>query len=124
MKFLEKKYKSKNVNFLGKIDHKDLPEIISNYDVNINCAKRGFYDKSVLETLSMGIINFYRNDDFNSLFLDDQKFYFENVSELTKKINSLEDLSHNDILKIFDEIEFKLQENSLRTLSKRLISYL
>ena len=27
-------------------------------------------------------------------------------------------------LKIFDEIEFKLQENSLRTLSKRLISYL
>ena len=25
LKFLEKKYKSKNVNFLGKIDHKDLP---------------------------------------------------------------------------------------------------
>ena len=124
LKFLQKKYKSKNVNFLGRIDHKDLPEIISNYDVNINCAKRGFYDKSVLETLSMGIINFYRNDDFNSLFLEDHKFYFENVDELTKKMNSLVDLSHNDILEIFNEIEIKLQKNSLSTLSKRLLSYL
>ncbi len=124
LKFLEKKYKSKNVNFLGKIDHKDLPEIINNYDVNINCAKRGFYDKSVLETLSMGIINFYRNDDFNSLFLENHKFYFENVDELTKKMNSLVDLSHNDILEIFNEIEIKLQKNSLSTLSKRLLSYL
>ena len=124
LKFLQKKYKSKNVNFLGRIDHKDLPEIISNYDVNINCAKRGFYDKSVLETLSMGIINFYRNDDFNSLFLEDQKFYFENVYELTKKIDALEELSDNDIIKIFDEIEFKLKQNSLSTLSKRLLSYL
>ena len=72
----------------------------------------------------MGIINFYRNDDFNSLFLEDQKFYFENVDELTQKMNSLDDLSHNDILKIFDEIEIKLQKNSLSTLSKRLLSYL
>ena len=124
LKFLQKKYKSKNINFLGKIDHKDLPEIISKYDVNINCAKRGFYDKSVLETLSMGIINFYRNDDFNSLFLEDHKFYFENVDELTKKMNSLVDLSHNDILEIFNELEIKLQKNSLSTLSKRLLSYL
>ena len=92
--------------------------------ININCAKRGFYDKSVLETLSMGIINFYRNDDFNSLFLDDQKFYFENIDELTKKINSLNELNNNQILAIFDEIELKLQENSLSTLAKRLLSYL
>ena len=124
LKFLQKKYKSKNINFLGKIDHKDLPEIINKYDVNINCAKRGFYDKSVLETLSMGIINFYRNDDFNSLFLENQKFYFENVEELTNKINSLDELNHNHILAIFNEIELKLQENSLSTLSKRLLSYL
>ena len=101
-----------------------MPEIISKYDVNINCAKRGFFDKSVLETLSMGIINFYRNDDFNSLFLEDHKFYFENVDELTKKMNSLDDLSHNDILKIFDEIEIKLQENSLSTLSKTDILFI
>ena len=122
--YLQKKYKSKNINFLGKINHNDLPELINKYDVNINCAKRGFYDKSVLETLSMGIINFYKNDDFNSLFQNNEKFYFKSIPELTRKIDLLDELAPNEIIALFDEIKIKLQENSLNTLSKRLMPYL
>ena len=98
--------------------------LINKYDVNINCAKRGFYDKSVLETLSMGIINFYKNDDFNSLFPNNEKFYFKSVPELTRKIDLLDELAPDEIITLFDEIKLKLQENSLNTLSKRLMPYL
>ena len=77
----------------------------------------------------MYLINEYLKQKNSKIDSDifDQLQHFDTIQEkwdYMKKINSLEDLSHNDILKIFDEIEFKLQENSLRTLSKRLISYL
>ena len=52
------------------------------------------------------------------------RLLLHNIYELTKKIDALEELSDNDIIKIFDEIEFKLKQNSLSTLSKRLLSYL
>ena len=58
---LKNKYSSNNVNFLGKINHANLPEVLKNYDVHFNCAGNGFFDKSVLETLSSEIINFYVN---------------------------------------------------------------
>ena len=49
---LMNKYSSNNVNFLGKINHANLPEVLKNYDVHFNCAGNGFFDKSVLETLN------------------------------------------------------------------------
>ena len=72
----------------------------------------------------MGIINFYKNDDFNSLFPNNEKFYFKSVPELTRKIDLLDELAPDEIITLFDEIKIKLQENSLNTLSKRLKPYL
>ena len=72
----------------------------------------------------MGIINFYKNDDFNSLFPNKEKFNFKSVPELTRKIDLLDELAPDEIITLFDEIKIKLQENSLNTLSKRLMPYL
>ena len=60
------KYKNfENINFLGKQPHAKLPELLKKYDVNINNAQKGFFDKAVLETCAAGIINFYRSEDFD-----------------------------------------------------------
>ena len=72
------KYKNfKNINFLGKQPHAKLPELLKKYDVNINNAQKGFFDKAVLETCAAGIINFYRSEDFDFL-------YSENLQNILK----------------------------------------
>ena len=99
LKKLKNKYSSYN-EFLGKIEHTLLPEILTKYDVHFNCAKNGFYDKSVLETLSCEIVNFYKNDDFDNLF-NTKKFNFENSIDLINKLNNLDEFSNEDISEIF-----------------------
>ena len=47
--------------------------------------------KSVLETLSMGIVNFYHNPDFDSIYKNySENYFFNDSTDLTLKINLLE----------------------------------
>ena len=39
-KILKYKYSSDNINFLGKVDHSKLPEVLKKYDVHFNSAKK------------------------------------------------------------------------------------
>ena len=120
---LKIQYKDKRVNFLGKVTHKNLPEILSKYDVHINSAGNGFFDKSVLETLSCGLINIYRNSDFNYIFKD-SKFNFKNEQQLVEKINEVSKLNSEELEQIFKTIDRSLKDNSLSTLNQRLRNYL
>ena len=120
---LKKKYSQPNINFLGKVDHKKLPEVLKKYDVHFNSARNGFYDKSVLETLSSEIINFYVNDDFDLLFGNDY-YKFANSSDLSEKLNKLEDLKNYQIKNLFDNAKLSLNANSLNSLLYRLEPYL
>ena len=120
---LKIQYKDKRVNFLGKVTHKDLPEILSKYDVHINSAGNGFFDKSVLETLSCGLINIYRNSDFNYIFKD-SKFNFKNEQQLVEKINEVSKLNSEELEQVFKTIDRSLKDNSLSTLNERLRNYL
>ena len=120
---LKIQYKDKRVNFLGRVTHKDLPEILSKYDVHINSAGNGFFDKSVLETLSCGLINIYRNSDFNYIF-GDSKFNFKNEEQLVEKINEVSKLNTEELEQVFKTIDRSLKDNSLSTLNQRLRNYL
>ena len=120
---LKKAYPQDNINFLGKVEYRNLPKLLKNYDVHFNCAQNGFFDKSVLETLSSQIINFYRNEDFN-LFFNDDFFKFQDVEDLTYKLNMLSQMSIEETSKYFDRIETKLKMHSLSTLNQRLKNYL
>ena len=122
-KKLKKKYSQPNINFLGKVDHKKLPEVLKKYDVHFNSARNGFYDKSVLETLSSEIINFYVNDDFDLLFGNDY-YKFANSSDLSEKLNKLEDLKNYQIKNLFSNTKLSLNANSLNSLLYRLEPYL
>ena len=123
--FLTRKYNNyQNINFKGKISHTKLPTMINSYDVNFNSAGDGFFDKSILETLSCGIINFYHNKDFDDIYGKyAQKFYFDNEVELTNKINSLSIMTNTDIENFFHVIKDRLNNHSLHTLAKRLKPY-
>ena len=122
--YLKKKYQNKNIHFIGKVNYENLPEKLKKYDVNISSAGSGFFDKSVLETTSAGILNLYRNKDFNILFENSEYFNFENESQLTEKIISIQNFTNEDIKKTFDSVRKNLELNSLETLNKRIESYL
>lgn len=121
---LKNKYRNENINFLGKFKHKNLPKILSEYDVHFNCAKDGFFDKSVLETLSFEIVNFYKNKDFNYIFKNDNFFNFQNSDELVLKLNELNKFKSEEILYFLKNSKKQLENNSLKTLNKRLENYL
>ena len=123
LKLLKNKYSSNNIKFLGKVDHSKLPDVLKKYDVHFNSAKNGFYDKSVLETLSCGIINFYMNDDFNVLFGNDE-YNFKNTTQLSKKLNNLKNLSDDEFVDLQIKVKNKLNLHSLSTLLNRLKPYL
>ncbi len=120
---LKKTYPQDNINFLGKVEYYKLPELLKNYDIHFNCAQNGFFDKSVLETLSSQIINFYRNEDFNLFFYDDF-FKFQDVKDLTHKLNELYTMPIEKAFKYFNYLDKKLERHSLSTLNDRLKNYL
>ena len=118
---LKNNYSQPNVNFLGKIGHSKLPTLINNYDICFNSAGDGFFDKSILETLSCGILNFYHNRDFDDIYGPyAERFYFDNETDLTNKINTLSLMTSKDTETFFHEIEEKLNSHSLDTLANRL----
>lgn len=123
LKMLSDKYSSNNIKFLGKVEHSKLPEVLKKYDVHFNSAKNGFYDKSVLETISCGIINFYMNEDFNELFGND-KYNFKNTYDLYKKLNNLKNLTDKEFIDLQINVKNKLNDHSLGTLLYRLKPYL
>jgi glycosyltransferase involved in cell wall biosynthesis len=120
---LKDKYENKNIKFLGKIKHGELPGKLLEYDVHFNCARDGFFDKSILETLSCEIINFYKNKDFNNIFGNDF-FNFTNSEDLVMKLNQLSRHDNEEIYFRLKNIKSQLQKNSLKTLNKRLVDYL
>ena len=121
---LKNKYKDENIKFLGKFKHENLPKILFEYDVHFNCAKDGFFDKSVLETLSFEIVNFYKNTDFNYIFENDNFFNFQNSNELVSKLNELSKFKNEEILQSLKTSKKQLENNSLKTLNSRLKNYL
>ena len=61
---------SKLFEFILKAIVYILPDVLKNYSVSFNSAGSGFFDKSVLETLSSGMLTFYKNPDFDELIGD------------------------------------------------------
>ena len=97
--------------------------LLTEYSVRQYCEQENANDKSVLETLSSEIINFYVNDDFDLLFGNDY-YKFANSSDLSEKLNKLEDLKNYQIKNLFSNTKLSLNANSLNSLLYRLEPYL
>ena len=123
--YLKNKYSVySNIRFAGSIPHPNLSKYIDKTRFHINNTPKGFYDKSVLETLSGGIINFYMNSEYdknihpeyiNILKFDGTK------DDLTKSINLISKLEKDLLLKIIQFSQEKVKDESLKTLHHRIL---
>ena len=125
-KFLKNRYKNNdNVIFKGKVPHNSLPTVLSNYSFHINTTALGFYDKSVLETLSAGLFNFYSNTDYNKLFSEDMITFTNfklNKSSLTDNLNAVYDLKEETLLEIVKLGQKNASDESIETIFDRVIT--
>ena len=123
---LKLKYASnENISFLGSIPHKNLINKISDFSFHINNTDKGFYDKSVLETMSHGLINFYSNSDYDDLLPEEyrDKFKFDGTPEsLSKKITDIGNLKIDEINKIINFSQSKLEKQSVNNLVERVLT--
>ena len=120
------KYKNfKNINFLGKQPHAKLPELLKKYDVNINNAQKGFFDKAVLETCAAGIINFYRSEDFDFLYSENlQNILKFDKNNLFEKIDDLDSFNKDEILRNIETAQKQSKNHSTNNVVKNLIDIL
>ena len=125
-KFLENRYKfNNNITFEGKVPHNSLPTFLCNYSFHINATPSGFYDKSVLETLSAGLFNFYSNTDYNKLFSEDMISFTNfklNISSLTDNLNAVYDLKEETLLEIVKFGQKNASNESVRTIFDRVVT--
>ena len=113
----------KNISFIGPVPHSELVNYLKNVSFHINNTDKGFYDKSVLETSVNGIINFYKNIDYDknipNKYLEFLKFDGSS-DDLSEKISSIYELSHNEFLELIEYSQIKIKEESLDTLVERI----
>ena len=125
---LKQKYKSfNNVVFKGVVPHNNLKEYLENVNFHINQTSEGNYDKSVLETTVSGILNFYRNSDYDKLFPQEYVNFFKfnnGPVGLAEVISSIEKLNENDFSKIIKYSQDEIKKESLETLDERIKSIL
>ena len=123
---LSKKYElNKNVIFLGKIPHKDLPSLMNKYSFHINATPEGFYDKSVLEAISGGLFSIYANKDYDKHFKKDMHFLtkFElNRGSLTDVLNFVYEQEDKNILRIIEYGQFSVSSESIQTIFERIVA--
>ena len=123
--YLKNKYsKYPNITFAGSIPHPNLNTYIDKTGFHINNTPKGFYDKSVLETLSGGIINFYMNSEYDKNihpeYLNILKFD-GTKDDLTKSINLISKLKKDLLLEIIQFSQEKVKDESLKTLHNRIL---
>ena len=113
----------KNVSFIGPVAHSELVNYLKNVSFHINNTDKGFYDKSVLETSVNGIINLYKNIDYDknipSKYQENLKFD-GSPSDLSNKISSVFSLDQNEFLKIIEHSQEEIKNESLDTLVNRI----
>ena len=123
--YLKNKYSVySNIRFAGSIPHPNLSKYIDKTRFHINNTPKGFYDKSVLETLSGGIINFYMNSEYDKNihpeYLNILKFD-GTKDDLTKSINLISKLEKDLLLEIIKFSQEKVKDESLKTLHHRIL---
>ena len=78
-----------NFKFVGKINHKDLPELYWSHDLFIHLSKTGSVDKVLLEAMACGMKVLSSNDSARSFLPQEFIFGENNSEELAGKIIAL-----------------------------------
>lgn len=75
-----------NFNFIGKVNHKDLPAYYQSHDIFVHLSKTGSVDKTLLEAMACGMKVLSSNDSARTFLAGDLLFKEDNLAELAEKI--------------------------------------
>jgi len=108
-----------NFKFVGKIDHRKLPEYYQSYDIFVHMSKTGSLDKTILEAMACGIQVLSSNDAAINFLPADLIFYDNNPSELANKIMTTKDIKADPALR-----DFVVQNHNLENLINKISNYI
>ena len=122
--YLKEKYSEyQNVKFVGSVSHTDLSPFTEESGFHINNTPLGSYDKSVLETMAGGLVNFYSNSDYDknisSKYVEVLNFN-GTQDDLTKKINLVYKLKSQELEEIVTFSQNRVKNESLETIHERI----
>ena len=90
LKFKVKSLKlDENFSFIGKVNHKDLPQYYQSHDIFVHLSKTGSLDKTLLEAMACGMNVLSSNDSAKVFLSDDSLFNEDNSDDLADKIRSV-----------------------------------
>ena len=90
LKFKVKSLKmEENFNFVGKINHKDLPQYYQSHDIFAHLSKTGSLDKTILEAMACGMKVLSSNDSSRAFLKEELIFNEDDHNNLAHKIQNL-----------------------------------
>ncbi|MDO8496464.1 MAG: glycosyltransferase family 4 protein [bacterium] len=90
-----------NFNFVGKINHKDLPAYYQSHDLFIHLSKTGSLDKAILEAMACGMNVLSSSDSARSFLPTELIFNGNNFLELAEKIEKTSNRNLGEQLRQF-----------------------
>ena len=104
-----------NFNFIGKVNHKNLPAYYQSHDLFIHLSKTGSLDKTVLEAIACEMKVLSSNDASKSFLPQNLIFNDKNSEELANKIMIFKDLEPSSSLR-----EYVIQNHNLDNLINKI----
>jgi len=104
-----------NFNFVGKVNHNDLPKYYQSHDIFIHLSKTGSLDKTILEAMSCGM-KVLSSSDVSKPFLPPELIFNDSDSvELAEKIIALANANPDNKLR-----EYVVQHHNLDKLVDKI----
>jgi len=104
-----------NFHFVGKVNHKDLPQYYQFHDIFIHLSKTGSLDKTILEAMACGMKVLSSNDSARSFLPVELIFNESNSSELADKIMAVKDKPTDPALR-----EYVIKNHNLDVLIEKI----
>lgn len=101
-----------DVSFLGSISQREMPQIYATAHLSINLAPKGGFDKSVIESIAVGVPALVCNTTFSDfLGAHSQRFIFKenDLEDFISKVTNLLDLNSTE--SIIKELQIKINTN-------------
>ena len=116
LKFKVKSLKlEERFNFVGKVNHNDLPKYYQSHDIFVHLSKTGRLDKTILEAMACGMNVLSSNDSSKAFLREEMIFQEDDSEELANKIKNLRNADYGQELR-----DYVLKNHNLDNLISKI----
>ena len=106
-------------NFVGKVEHKNLPQYYQSHDIFVHLSKTGSLDKTILEAMACGMKVLSSNDSSRAFLPGELVFEENDPIELADKIMAVKNQAVDPNLK-----NYVIQNHNLDILIEKISNYI